>query len=180
MRPPPPPLPLPLLPWETLTCRNPPNRKLVKHVTVRSAEAAQRPRAIDAFKVILGSSDAFAASARYNLSTLAKDELPKYTEAELSALEKLSKDAREWFAGAVKKQEALKAWEDPVLKVAEMEKRARELDAEVSKLRKKKAPRKAKVASGKAAKATPVAASESTAEEKKPEATAEGRPKDEL
>lgn len=119
------------------------SRKLVKHVSTRSAEASQRPRVIDAFNVVLLAADAFVSSGVTNNTVAEKrNELPKYTMDELKALAKLGADAKEWLVATLKAQEALAKHEDPVLKVADLKRRAKEIDAEITKLRKKKAPRK--------------------------------------
>lgn len=119
------------------------SRKLVKHVSTRSAEASQRPRVIDAFNVVLLAADAFVSSGVTNNTVAEKrNELPKYTMDELKALAKLGADAKEWLVATLKAQEALAKHEDPVLKVADLKRRAKEIDAEMTKLRKKKAPRK--------------------------------------
>ncbi|KAM0747743.1 actin-like ATPase domain-containing protein [Meredithblackwellia eburnea MCA 4105] len=143
--------------------------KLVKHVVVRSAEAGQRPKAIDAFRIVLASADTFAASAKVNNTAAeAAKEIPKYTQAEIDGLVKMATETRDWFNAVVKKQEGLKPYEDPVLKVSELEKKARDIDTELTKLRKKKTPRKPRVAA-------------SSSSSPKAESTAGSeRPKDEL
>ena len=160
------------------------HRKLVKHVTIRSAEAAQRPRATDAFKVVLASADAFAASARLNTTASeSKKELPRHTTVEIDALAKLAADGRTWFVATVKAQDGKKAHEDPVLRVADLERRAKEIESEVAKLRKKKAPRKPKVVASSSSSSSTATSSSASAssDEPAPEATASGeRPKDEL
>ncbi|KAL8277095.1 hypothetical protein RQP46_010523 [Phenoliferia psychrophenolica] len=152
--------------------------KLIKHVTVRSSEASQRSNAIKAFKLILSTADAFALSARTNTTlSESKKETPRHTLVEIEALTKLSSDAREWLSTQVKSQDSKKAHEDPVLRVAEVERKAREVENEVNKLMKKKAPRKSKVLTPKSE--SKVEESATKVGEDKPEETPE-RPKDEL
>ena len=145
-------------------------------MTVRSTEASQRPNALAAFKLVLSTADTFAASARVNTTASeSKKETPRHSTVEIDALVKLASDAREWLAGAVKSQDAKKEHEDPILRVAEVEKKAKEVEKEIERLKKKKAPRKAKVVAPKKSEEP----SASVEEEPKPEATPE-RTKDEL
>lgn len=119
---------------------------------------------------MLASATSFHASATHN-DTLT--ELKKYTSTELDALKSLVSDAQTWVEGAVKKQEALKKWEDPVLLGRDLERRIKEVGREVEKLAKRKAPRKSKT--------TTMASSSSSTEVPKSEETPkEERKKDEL
>ncbi|KAI5474325.1 protein of heat shock protein Hsp70 family [Pseudohyphozyma bogoriensis] len=122
--------------------------KLVKHITVRTAEATQRPQVIEAFKTVLYASDLFLTSAKSNhtIATSA-NEPSKFTTEELDAFEKSISAAKGWFEETVKKQEGLKGTDDPVLKAKDVEGRAKELKKEMDRLEKKKAPRKKKVLS---------------------------------
>lgn len=112
---------------------------------MRSAEASQRPRVIDAFNVVLLAADTFVSSAVTNNTISEKrKEQAKYSIDELEALSKLGADAKEWFETTLKAQQALEKHEDPILKVVDLERRAKEIDAEMTRLRKKKVPRKPK------------------------------------
>lgn len=145
-------------------------RKLVKLVTARATEALSRPSLLSSLQSILTSATTFHTSATHN-DTLT--ELKKYTVSELDSLKTLVSEAKEWVEGAIKKQDALKKWENPVLLAKDLEKRIKDVGKEVEKLRKKKAPRKSKSKES----TTATASSESA----KPEETAkEERKKDEL
>lgn len=153
-------------------------------MTVRSAEANERPRAVDAFNAILLSSDGFLTSAKTN-NTVAekKKDLPKYTPEELESFAKLKTEAAAWFHPLVKKQEGLKSHEDPVLRVADLEKKAKEIQAEMGKLLRKKAPRKPKVkasSSSSTSTSSSSTASGTATEEAVPEPTEGERKRDEL
>lgn len=127
-----------------------PLRKLVKQINTRSIEATQRPPAIDSLRKTLTTSSTFLASSQANNTlSLAAGDLPRFTDAELESLDTLIKTNREWLDDLVEKQNAVKGFEDPVLRVAELQKREKELDVVVDKLRKKKAPRKPKVVKSK-------------------------------
>nr|CRX79209.1 hypothetical protein ls5931a1_00047 [Leucosporidium scottii] len=143
--------------------------KLVKLVTARATEALSRPSLLTSLHDLLHLATTFHTSATHN-DTLT--ELKKYTTSELDSLKTLVSEAKEWVEGAVKKQEGLKKWEDPVLLVKDLEKRIKDVGKEVEKLRKKKAPRKSK--SKETTSATP------SGEAKPEETNKEERKKDEL
>lgn len=121
-------------------------RKLVKHVSVRSTEATQRPDAIVAFLTTLSSARDFVTSATAN-ATIAESlkETPRFTTLEIESLSTLVANASEWLEGKLKLQEGVKAHEDAVLRVSDIEKKVKEVESELAKLARKKAPRKAKI-----------------------------------
>ncbi|SGY12690.1 BQ5605_C011g06581 [Microbotryum silenes-dioicae] len=116
--------------------------KLVKLVSNRITEAKCRPASIESLKGTLASVDPFVDAAKKNDS---KAEVPKYTKEEMEGVSKMAKDAEEWLAGSKKKQDALKKWDDAVLKCAEMDRKVREIEIELTRLRRKKQPRKPRV-----------------------------------
>lgn len=120
-----------------------PFRKLVKLVSTRSSEALLRPALVSALRSALVEAAEFAYGAKANTTnSLSLAEVPHYTLVELGLLENLTIDATRWFEKTLALQDAVKPFEDPVLRVSEMEKRLNNIGSEMSKLRKKKAPRK--------------------------------------
>jgi hypothetical protein len=73
---------------------------------------------------------------------LAENNLTRHTEEELSKLKDLLQKGQEWFTQAKSKQDKLAADLDPVMKRADLQKRAKDLQAELDRLGKKKRPRK--------------------------------------
>ncbi|KDE04159.1 hypothetical protein MVLG_05384 [Microbotryum lychnidis-dioicae p1A1 Lamole] len=116
--------------------------KLVKLVSNRITEAKCRSASIESLKGTLASVATFVDAAKKNDS---KAEVPKYTKEEMEGVSKMAKDAEEWLAGSKKKQDALKKWDDAVLKCAEMDRKVREIEIELTRLRRKKQPRKPRV-----------------------------------
>ncbi|SCZ94651.1 BZ3500_MvSof-1268-A1-R1_Chr12-3g04022 [Microbotryum saponariae] len=116
--------------------------KLVKLVSNRITEAKCRPASIESLKGTLASVAPFVDAAKKNDS---KAEVPKYTKEEMEGISKMAKDAEEWLAGSKKKQDALKKWDDAVLKCADMDRKVREIEIELTRLRRKKQPRKPRV-----------------------------------
>ncbi|GAA5979281.1 hypothetical protein JCM11641_001981 [Rhodosporidiobolus odoratus] len=120
--------------------------KLVKHITSRSTEALKRPEIVTNLRDLFASSASFLSSARSNFSIAAKaEEVQRFTVEELDKLDKLVSSSREWLEDALKKQGAVKAYEDPVVRVSEMERKVKDLETEVKKLERKKMPRRKKV-----------------------------------
>jgi hypoxia up-regulated 1 len=117
---------------------------LVKGVSSRSTEARLRPALISSLQSLLIESTLFTTSAHAN-TTLALAALPPaaphYTLSEISYLSNLTSEASKWFENSVAEQEKTKVYEDPVLKVTEMEKRMKSVGSELERLKKKKAPR---------------------------------------
>ncbi|BGP35161.1 lumenal Hsp70 protein [Rhodotorula toruloides] len=146
--------------------------KLVKHILSRSTEAVARPAAVSSLRDQLAKTSTFLSTARADAAALTKSDPTapqRFTTGELDSLDKLVKDAQAWLDDALKRQEKLKAHEDPAFKVAEIEKRVKEVERETSRLEKKKQPRRKK-----ANKAAPATAEE---EAEKPK---QERKKDEL
>jgi hypoxia up-regulated 1 len=148
-------------------------RKLVKHISSRSTEALKRPEALISLSSTLES--AFLTSARTNFTSTASTSAPqRFTSDELDKFEKLVNGVKEWVGEAQKKLEKAKAHEDPAVKVAEIERKTRDVEAELKKLEKKKMPRRKKVvssssSSAKAAETETAKGEEPTAEHKKDE-----------
>ncbi|GAA5901408.1 hypothetical protein JCM5296_003002 [Sporobolomyces johnsonii] len=118
--------------------------KLVKHILARSTEATERPRLIAQLRDVLGSSTAFLASARANDTAAAAASPPepqRFTAEELDKLSARLGDSTAWLDEHVKKQERVPGHEDPVLRTAELERRIKDLEAEVARLERKKVPR---------------------------------------
>ncbi|BGP35182.1 lumenal Hsp70 protein [Rhodotorula toruloides] len=146
--------------------------KLVKHILSRSTEAVARPAAVSSLRDQLAKTSTFLSTARADAAALTKSDPTapqRFTTGKLDSLDKLVKDAQAWLDDALKRQEKLKAHEDPAFKVAEIEKRVKEVERETSRLEKKKQPRRKK-----ANKAAPATAEE---EAEKPK---QERKKDEL
>lgn len=119
------------------------NRRLVKGVSSRSSEALLRPALIESFRAGLIEMAEFVTAARANTTaSLAIPEPPHYTLVELEAFANMTMEATEWFESTLLAQDAIKVHENPVLKVAELERRFKVIESEYSRLLKKKAPRK--------------------------------------
>jgi hypoxia up-regulated 1 len=150
-------------------------RKLVKHISSRSTEALKRPEALISLSSTLESASTFLTSARTNFTSNASTSAPqRFTSDELDKFEKLVNGVKEWVGEAQKKLEKAKAHEDPAVKVAEIERKTRDVEAELKKLEKKKMPRRKKVvssssSSAKAAETETAKGEEPTAEHKKDE-----------
>ena len=153
---------------------------MIKHVSTRIAEAAARPRAVESFQETLDSADAFILSARANDTAAEKAKaVPRFTPVELDTVSKSIKEATEWFTATMKKQSSLKPHQDPILKVADVERKAKDIEVEVAKLRKKKVPRKPKVVTPRPPKSSSAPPSEETTiptEEPVVEPVVEGEP----
>ncbi|GAA5862012.1 hypothetical protein JCM3774_006140 [Rhodotorula dairenensis] len=140
--------------------------KLVTHILSRSTEALERPVAVDKLRTTLARASSFVTSARENATALAAsdpDAPQRFTSEELASLDKLVRDAQTWLDEAEQKQLQLRAHEDPVLRVAQVERKAQDVEKELVKLEKKKAPRRRKAA--KSADPTPTKGSEHTKDE---------------
>ncbi|POY73017.1 hypothetical protein BMF94_3855 [Rhodotorula taiwanensis] len=148
--------------------------KLVQHILLRSTEALARPAAVDKLRNTLARANDFVTAARENATALAASdpEAPqRFTTDELASFDKLVSEAQTWLADLEQKQVKVQAHEDPVLRVAQVEKKTQDVEKELVKLEKKKAPRRKKAA-----------AKSSTASAGESEATATGKDhvKDEL
>ncbi|BGP03268.1 Heat shock protein 70-like protein LHS1 [Rhodotorula toruloides] len=132
--------------------------KLVKHILSRSTEAVARPAAVSQLRDQLTKTSSFLSTARADAAALTKSDPTapqRFTADELDSLDKLVKESQVWLDDALKRQEKVKAHEDPAFKVAEVEKKMKEVERETSRLGKKKQPRRKK-----AIKAAPAAAEE--------------------
>jgi len=117
-------------------------------VTTRLSEAVSRPKAVTELRVGLVSAQAFLLSATKQLENdTAAGEPSRYTAAELKALEGAIAANENWLIELEKKQASLKANEDPVLRSSEVERRKKELTAQVTVLQAKRPPRKPKKSS---------------------------------
>lgn len=150
-------------------------RKLVQHILSRSTEALERPIAIEKLRGTLSRAAAFTTSARENATALAASdpEAPqRFTTEELASLEQVVSAAQTWLDEHEQKQAKVKAHEDPVLRVAQIERKAQDVEKELGKLEKKKAPRRRK--------ATKSSAAAAAAKEAEATPTTNGHTKDEL
>ena len=135
-----------------------PNRKLVNAITSRSAEALARPSALAEFAATLHQAATFHAQAKANDTLALKDGADaRFTGAELDAFEKLFRERGVWVDEMRKRQDKVGAHEDPAFRVADVDRKAREIGEERRRLERKKAPRRKRVASSSAAAETPVA-----------------------
>ncbi|KAL7341184.1 mitogen-activated protein kinase HOG1 [Rhodotorula toruloides] len=104
-------------------------RKLVKHILSRSTEAVARPAAVSSLRDQLAKTSTFLSTARADSAALTKSDPSapqRFTTDELDSLDKLVKESQAWLDDALKRQEKLKAHEDPAFKVAEVEKKLKE------------------------------------------------------
>lgn len=127
-------------------------------------EAITRPEAVKDFRMGLVQAQAFLISATEQLQKdTAASEPSKYTEAELKTLENSIQSAEKWLEELDKKQQALRKNEDSVLKVAELERRRKDISSQVSILQLKRPPRKPKKsATASSSSSTSAAANESS------------------
>ncbi|GAA6014558.1 hypothetical protein JCM10207_001644 [Rhodosporidiobolus poonsookiae] len=135
--------------------------KVVKHISSRSTEALKRPEIVASLRDTLTSSTSFLASARSNFTANTASDAPqRFTADELDKLDKLVTSTREWLDDSLKKQDKVKPYEDPVVRVADIERKLRDLESEVRKLERKKQPKRRKVASSSSASASSTASTE--------------------
>ncbi len=139
-------------------------RKLVNAITSRSSEALARPSALAEFAATLHQAATFHAQAKANDTLAAKDGADaRFTPAELDAFEKVFRERGVWVDEMKKRQDRVKAHEDPAFRVADVDRKAREIGEERRRLERKRAPRRKKVltsstvASAASAAETPVA-----------------------
>lgn len=112
---------------------------------MRLKEAAGRPKAVADLGAGMMQAQTFLTTAKKQLEVdTAAGEPSKYTEVEITTLAKSIDSNEKWLAEVQKSQEALKMHEDPVLRIAELERRTRELSAQVAVLKAKRPPRKPK------------------------------------
>ena len=117
--------------------------KLVDAVERRVRERAERPRALDAFHRLAGAAQSFVQLARANMTDAqARDEPLRHTPQELDALASTVSAAVESVKKAEDEQAKLDDTHEPAVRVAELERLGREIDSELARLRRKKAPRK--------------------------------------
>lgn len=122
--------------------------KLVNLITSRTTEAAARPAALSEFaSTLAGASDFLATARKADAAAVAAGDLARFTTAELDAFEKLFRERGLWVDDVKRRQDKVQPHEDPVFRVAELDKKAREIGEERRKLEKKKAPRRKKVLS---------------------------------
>lgn len=118
------------------------------------------------------SAQLFERTARQNQTEAkAADEPLRHTDEDLEALGKLLTTEEKWFKELQSAQEALKPFEDPILRRSELERRARNIQAEQARLGRKKAPRRTSTA-------IPASSTEATASAAEPSESA--LPRDEL
>ncbi|KWU43807.1 actin-like ATPase domain-containing protein [Rhodotorula sp. JG-1b] len=151
---------------------------LVQHILSRSTEALERPVAVEKLRSTLSRASLFVSSARENATALAASdpEAPqRFTSEELASLDKVVQDAQGWLDESEQKQAKVKAHEDPVLRVAQVERKTLDVEKELGKLEKKKAPRRRSKANNKSS-------ASASASAKEAESTASGKEhvKDEL
>ncbi|GAA5966979.1 hypothetical protein JCM3765_004420 [Sporobolomyces pararoseus] len=123
--------------------------KLVNHVLNRSIESSTRPNLIDKLEQLLTSSTLFHSSALSNQTNTSESTPSRFTSEELTNFEKLFKETQNWLRDLIKKQSKLKLFQDPILKISDLEKKIKQLEGEFKKLENKKVPRAAKKVTGK-------------------------------
>ena len=118
-------------------------RRSASSPTTRIKEAAGRSKAITDFRIGMIQAQAFLMSTSKQLENdTASGEPSKYTELELTTLEGSISSNESWLSELEKKQAILKRHDDPVLRIAELERRTRELAAQLAVLKAKRPPRK--------------------------------------
>lgn len=123
------------------------HRKLVKPIKVRVEEAKSRDEALSDFSIAIIKAQAFYISANANASeAIESGEPARHTPEEIDVLRKLLEDEQAWMKDLQAAQEKLKPFEDPILRRSELERRAKEVTAQVMKLARKPKPRKPKSA----------------------------------
>lgn len=99
------------------------------------------------FQLALFQGQAFHLAATNNATeALAASEPARHTPDELDALKKLLDDEQAWLSALRASQDKLAAHEDPILRRSELERRGREISAQVGKLSRKPKPRRPKPA----------------------------------
>jgi hypothetical protein len=94
-------------------------------------------------ELTLTAAQSFHEAAQHNFTTeLAENNLTRHTEDELTKFKDLVSKTQDWFAQAKTKQEKLAPNLEPILRKAELQRRAKEVQAELERLGKKKRPRK--------------------------------------
>lgn len=112
----------------------------------------------------------FITDAKANLTIEDQGGAPsKYTHAEIEALEKTLKEHEAWLAEWVAKQKKLATNQDPVILTSEMRARAKTLENHLTRLMKRKVPKK-----------KPVSSTSSSSAEPTVSMPAEPEPRDEL
>ena len=121
------------------------DRRSASPVTSRIKEASGRSKAITDFRIGMIQAQAFLLSSIKQLENdTAAGEPSKYTELELTTLEGSISSNEKWLSDLEKKQEVLKRHEDPILRIADLERRTKELSAQLAVLKAKRPPRKPK------------------------------------
>jgi hypoxia up-regulated 1 len=128
--------------------------KLVKHVLNRSEETEKRPLLIERLKRMIQTAQTFHTQATTTTTTDEEEEeekeeedktrsssLERFTATELTNLSTLFTDVSNWLETSIKKQSKLTLYQDPILKVKDLEKKFKELETLVEKLSKKKLPK---------------------------------------
>lgn len=113
--------------------------KIELAVKKRQHEEEERPAAIEALQLELNSADEYVQSQM----AINPEERPQ-TDEELKALSKKSQEISKWLKEKTKKQASTAKSVDPVFTISDLETKKSELNDQVSLLKKKKMPIKAK------------------------------------
>lgn len=112
---------------------------------MRLKEASGRIKAISELATGMMQAQTFLTVSKNQLDKdTAAGEPSKYTEVELTTLKSAVESNEKWLGEVQKSQAALKMREDPVLRIADLERRTKELSAQVAVLKAKRPPRKPK------------------------------------
>lgn len=114
-------------------------KKLLDTPRVRVDEATRRPAASAALRATLDDGLQFVAEARANLTAALKAaQSSKYTMTELDSLQNQLEQDRKWLDDGERAQAARKTDENPVVRVSDMERRAKKLRDTLNRLRRRR------------------------------------------
>ncbi|PWN41027.1 actin-like ATPase domain-containing protein [Ceraceosorus guamensis] len=115
---------------------------LIKPIEKRISEQRGRSAAITRLTSAMQDTHAFVSAARQNLTeALAAGQGSKYTVADLDTLEAQLKKDEKWYKDGETKQAKLSLEDDPVLKIADLEKRAKKLRDTIKRLSTRRIPK---------------------------------------
>jgi len=114
-------------------------------ISTRLDEARRRPEAIAKLEASIKKARGFATVIKAATTVTPDDKPPHYTTEEIAELERIITEHADWLSEKQKLQDAKQIFDDPVLRIGEMDSKTRRLDDEVTKLTNKRPPTKRKL-----------------------------------